>query len=132
MLVDRLNAIREARGLSAREFALGCGWQVSTVYNYLKTPERIPPATFIADVCSTYNVNPRWLLLNEGTMDGGRDVTNIDRQLLEESIAAVDEAGGADLPAEKKAKLVVIVYEGAIAAGKVDKAAIPGLISLAK
>lgn len=130
MFVERLIEVMNSHGLSARDLADKTGASLSAVYNY--TRDREPPAAFIAEVCRKFDVSPRWLLLGEGTMTGEKDTTNIDRRLLEGSIAAVIEAGVGDLPADKVAKVVVIVYEAALSTGHVDKTSIPGLIELAR
>lgn len=64
-LGDRIRAVRA--GTSQEEFAVELGVS-KTALGFYERNERIPRATFVADLCRPRGVSLEWLLYGEGSM----------------------------------------------------------------
>jgi transcriptional regulator with XRE-family HTH domain len=112
-LPERIKAIRLNEGLSQKEMANKLGIAVST-YQYYERGQRIPPADFIVKLINTYGVSPDWFLKGVGEMSDSGVKQSLNLDFMKEVIEAIEkvfEQEKASLSYNKKAELVILIYE---------------------
>jgi transcriptional regulator with XRE-family HTH domain len=70
MLTERLKKVIQDSGLPLLQFAQQTGVSKNTLINY-RDGATSPSADFLEKVCRDFAVSPNWLLLGEGTEQGG-------------------------------------------------------------
>lgn len=137
--------IRMVRGdIRQPDFATRLGVDKNTVGRY-ERGERQPDADFLRKLCAL-GYNGHWLLTGEGprlsdgstpTAAGEPRAAEINGDALTGAIAAVEElltARNLTLPAEKKGKLIALVYKQLTrngAEGQIERGLINDLLDLA-
>lgn len=116
--------LKQVRGrLSRDEFAPLLGVHKQTLMRY-ENGQRCPDAEFLASLALRFDLNCEWLLLGRGEMLRSRDGSaprGIDTQLLAAVIAQTEEglqARGVRLADDKKAQLIVLLYEESLKQGQ--------------
>lgn len=96
---------------SARSFALRAGISPTGIRQHLKG-NSLPTLDTLLATAKAANVNVLWLATGNGQMRGESTgfYGHVDRNLLREAVALVDELG-ADRPIDRKAATVAAVYE---------------------
>lgn len=119
-----------------RALAAACGVHEVQIYRYIRG-ENEPTASVLVAIARAANVNLEWLATGVGPMKKGEGVTiaPLDRGILMDVIAVVEEfleGRGFRLEPEKKAELLVLLYEDVREhEGKVDRARIIKMVNLA-
>ncbi len=109
---DRLeHLITDVCGDSIRSFADRAGLADGTLRNYIEG-KRFPDLDILAVIADAGNVNLGWIATGDGPMRGESTsfYGHVDRNLLREAVALVEELG-ADRPIDRKAATVAAVYE---------------------
>jgi len=101
---------------SIRKFALACGISEGTLRSYLKG-DTFPTIDKISDLATAGKVSQEWLLFGDEINDPSATYARVpvlNYDLLLEVLLAVDKGMAQlklDLPAEKKAKLITLLYD---------------------
>jgi len=153
--------IQQVRGNMTRDvFAAELGVSKRTLQRY-EIEDRYPDSVFMASLCEKFDVSPSWLLLGEGPMRPGETQAHggggenkrgkkedspaaaafsaavnapINQALLEDCIKGVEihlKSRHKTLPLEKKARLIVLLYDLFINKGKTNDATISNYIDIA-
>lgn len=148
-LGERIKLIRG--DVSRDKFAPRLKVSKNTLVNY-ETDVRIPDAVFLNKLLDLYpDISPTWLLTGQGEikLTGGittadhfpaynpnQTATGVSEELLQAVLEAVEdylESVDGQLPANKKAQLVAMLYDMCTGSteNKVDKATVIRLVKLA-
>lgn len=122
-LPERIKAVRLNEGLSQIDMAKRLGIAAST-FQYYERGERIPPADFIINLITSFGVDCEWLLLGEG--DAAPNRLGFNPSFMKEVIETVEvitEQEGKTLVPDKKADLVILLYETLLKEEAVHKGA---------
>ena len=137
---ERLKILRKKLGLTQKQFADMIGITTRSLQNYEANLRKIP-GDVIKNICEKMSVNPSWFLMGEGEMfkDKDKDIRNenpsepVDYSLLEEVISGVEEGlekAELTMDADKKARLIVLLYKYFEKGKKVDKKEVMSFLKL--
>lgn len=130
---ERLNAVRNAFQLKQSEFAEQLGVSLRAYINYESGDREMPTALFRA-LADKFRIDPHWLLFgpeNEPVRHGQR---NLDLDLLKAVIQLVEghlQRTRGSLSLEKKVRLIGLMYDYSLPAGKIDSKQCGDLLSIA-
>ena len=114
---ERLLSERKRLGLTQQQMADHAGVQ-KRAYNYYESGERFPDAKVLM-LLSRVGVDVLYLLTNARTPSANPTIARLDKGLLATCMAGVEEgleASGRIMDPEKKAELVVMLYDLHLAA----------------
>ncbi len=137
---ERLKTIRKTIGLTQKEFAKEIGVSLRALQNYEANLRKVP-GDILRNIYEHLGVNPTWLLTGEGEMfkERDKDIRNenpnepVDYSLLEEVILGVEEGlkeAELTMDADKKARLIVLLYKYFEKGKKVNKKEVMSFLKL--
>lgn len=100
----RIRELRTHKGWSQHELARRCGWASRNRVHQYEREIREPRGRDIERLAKTLGVSPAWLRF------GQEDSPALDASTLEQILALID---GVNLPIDKRAKLVAVLYQDA-------------------
>lgn len=133
-LAERIEEIMKAKGLNQAQLARALKVERSAVNQWLDGSTKTLRGDIVLSLSELSGYTPRWIESGKGTRlidkalslgDSGR--ADIDSDLLRDAIIGVDAYlkemyGKAAIPPEKRAGLIVMIYERYLRVGRVEPA----------
>lgn len=130
---ERLAAVRNGLQLKQSEFAEQLGVSLRAYINYESGDREMPTALF-RSLSDKYRIDAHWLLFGPGNEPVRQGQRNLNLELLKSVIQLVEghlHRTGGSLSPEKKARLIGLMYNYSLPAGKIDSKQCSDLLSIA-
>ena len=129
-IADRIKNARESLGFDQKSFAESIGVSSGSTISRWERGLNFPPADTLAVIQEKYGISVEWIVTGRGSMKGETTRTPrvkpplLDTDVLNQVIVGVEQAlaeMGRVLKPEKKAELIILLYEHFVTKDEVEE-----------